>query len=72
MALALFGSLISLYYYLIVLKVIFQTQGGETRSRSILAQNGLSRLTIVFAAAVVLFLGIAPQFLVARILAALQ
>jgi NADH:ubiquinone oxidoreductase subunit 2 (subunit N) len=27
--LALFGSLISLYYYLIVLKVIFQTQGAE-------------------------------------------
>jgi len=70
-ALALFGSLISLYYYLIVLKVIFQTQGAETRSHSILAQNGLSRLTIVFAAAVVLFLGIAPQFLVARILDAL-
>src|SRR5207245_2058045 len=62
-ALALFGSLISLYYYLIVLKVIFQTQGAETRSHSILAQNGLSRLTIVFAAAVVLFLGIAPHFL---------
>jgi NADH-quinone oxidoreductase subunit N len=70
-ALALFGSLISLYYYLIVLKVIFQTQGAETRSSSSLAQNGLSRLTIVFAAAAVLFLGIAPQFLVARILAAL-
>jgi NADH-quinone oxidoreductase subunit N len=70
--LALFGSLISLYYYLIVLKVIFQTQGGETRSSSSLAQNGLSRLTIVFAAAVVLFLGIAPQFLVTRILGTLQ
>jgi NADH-quinone oxidoreductase subunit N len=71
-ALALFGSLISLYYYLIVLKVIFQIQPAETRSRSILAQNGLSRLTILFAAVVVLFLGIAPQFLVARILAVLQ
>src|SRR5213075_505196 len=70
-ALALFGSLISLYYYLIVLNVIFQTQSAETRSHSILAQNGLSRLTIVFSAAVVLFLGIAPQFLVARILDAL-
>jgi len=54
--LALFGSLISLYYYLIVLKVIFQTQGAEARSRSILAQNGLFKLTIVFAATVVLFL----------------
>jgi NADH-quinone oxidoreductase subunit N len=71
-ALALFGSLISLYYYLIVLKVIFQTQGTETQSLSSFASNRLSRLTIVFAAAVVLFLGIAPQFLVARILDALQ
>jgi NADH:ubiquinone oxidoreductase subunit 2 (subunit N) len=70
-ALALFGSLISLYYYLIVLKVIFQTQGAETPSCSSV-QNGLSRLTIVLAAAIVLFLGIAPQFLVARIIAALQ
>src|SRR5438045_1164366 len=72
LALALFGSLISLYYYLIVLKVIFQTQAAETPSLSSPAQNGLSRLTIVFAAAIVLFLGIAPQFLVARILAVLQ
>src|SRR6059058_1322281 len=71
-ALALFGSLISLYYYLIVLKVIFQTQGAETRSRLSLAQNGLSNLTIAFAAGVVLFLGIAPQFLVTRILGTLQ
>src|SRR6266568_3918080 len=65
-ALALFGSLISLYYYLIILKVIFQTQSAETRSLSSLGQNGLSNLTIAFAAAVVLFLGIAPQFLVTR------
>ena len=72
-AIALFGSLISLYYYLIVLKVIFQTEGGaEARSLSSPAQNGLSKLTIVLAAAIVLFLGIAPQFLVARIIAALQ
>ncbi len=71
-ALALFGSLISLYYYLIVLKVIFQSESAETRSYSILGPSGLSRLTIVFSAAVVLFLGIAPQFLVARILAVLQ
>src|SRR5256885_5010260 len=71
-ALALFGSLISLYYYLIVLKVIFQTEGAEARSLSSPAQNRLSKLTIVLAAAIVLFLGIAPQFLVARIIAALQ
>ena len=68
---ALFGSLISLYYYLIVLKVIFQTQGAERPRQSSVPENGLARLTIAFAAATVLFLGIAPQFLVARILAAL-
>ena len=69
--LALFGSLISLYYYLIVLKVIFQTQGAERAWQSSPVENGLARLTIAFAAAAVLFLGIAPQFLVTRILAAL-
>jgi len=71
-ALALFGSLISLYYYLIVLKVIFQTQSAEAHLLPSVAWNGLSNLTIAFAAAIVLFLGIAPQFLVARILAVLQ
>src|SRR6266513_1276650 len=71
-ALALFCSFVSLYYYLIVLKVIFQSESAETRSYSILGPRGLSRLTIVFSAAIVLFLGIAPQFLVARILAVLQ
>src|SRR5213082_2092076 len=71
-ALALFGSLISLYYYLIVLKVVFQTQGAERARQSSAAENGLARLTIAFAAAAVLFLGIAPEFLVARILAVLQ
>src|SRR5438552_6218112 len=71
-ALALFGSLISLYYYLIILKLIFQTQGADTRWRLSLAHNGLSNLTIAFAAGVLLFLGIAPQFLVTRILGTLQ
>ena len=70
--LALFGSLISLYYYLIVLKVIFQSQSAEAHLLPSVAWNGLSNLTIAFAAAIVLFLGIAPQFLVARILAVLQ
>src|SRR5438094_865429 len=70
--LALFGSLISLYYYLIVLKVIFQSQSPEAHLLASVAWNGLSNLTIAFAAAIVLFLGISPQFLVARILAVLQ
>ena len=69
---ALFGSLISLYYYLIVLKLIFQTGNAEKLTDSPIALSALSRMTIALAAAIVLFLGIAPQFLVARILAALS
>lgn len=68
---ALFGSLISLYYYLIVLKLIFQTQNVEKFAASSIAHSALSRVTIALAAAIVLCLGITPQFLVARILAAL-
>ena len=68
---ALFGSLISLYYYLIVLKLIFQTQNVEKFAASSIAHSALSGVTIALAATVVLCLGIAPQFLVARILAAL-
>src|SRR5215469_13385954 len=69
---ALFGSLISLYYYLIVLKIIFQTPKVEKFSASPIAYSTLSRVTIALAAAIVLCLGIAPQILVARILAALS
>ncbi|HKR53766.1 MAG TPA: NADH-quinone oxidoreductase subunit N [Chthoniobacterales bacterium] len=69
---ALFGSLISLYYYLIVLKLIFQTPKVEKFSASPIAYSTLSRVTIALAAAIVLWLGIAPQILVARILAALS
>src|SRR5947208_4601507 len=68
---ALFGSLISLYYYLIVLKVIFQRQNVERFAASTMAHASLSRAAIALAAAIVLCLGIAPQFLVARIIAAL-
>src|SRR5438874_253133 len=68
---ALFGSLISLYYYLIVLKLIFQTQNVEKFTASPIAHSALPRVTIALAAAIVLCLGIAPQFLVSRIIAAL-
>jgi NADH-quinone oxidoreductase subunit N len=68
---ALFGSLISLYYYLIVLKLIFQAENVEKFAASPIALSALSRVTIALAAAIVVFFGIAPQFLVARILAAL-
>ena len=68
---ALFGSLISLYYYLIVLKIIFQTPDAEKSTFLPASGTAFSRATIALAAAIVICLGIAPQFLVARIVGAL-
>lgn len=70
-ALALFGSLISLYYYLIVLKVIFVDQSKESDSRdsSFVTRHFVSELTVSTLAALVLFFGIMPQTLTAKILA---
>src|SRR5438445_8595234 len=69
-AIALFGSFVSLYYYLIVLKVIFVDKKPESAT----AGNGpdfFSRITVTLLAAVVLFLGIMPQTLAAKIIASL-
>ncbi len=72
-ALALFGSLISLYYYLVVLKVIFVDTAAADISlkpescRIDLLQRGV----IALLAAAVLFLGIMPETLAARIIASL-
>ena len=68
-AIALFGSLISLYYYLVVLKVIFADEnksGVPFIKLDFVQQVSLSTL-----GAIVVLLGVAPQFLIARILAAL-
>src|SRR5712691_7393919 len=75
-ALALFGSLISLYYYLIVLKVIFVEEGSQPETslpRRSLGQGGplLQKISLSVLAAIVLFLGVIPGPLVARIIAAL-
>src|SRR3989475_1002378 len=68
-ALALFGSLISLYYYLIVLKVIFV---DETAIDTLpVKADLLSRTSLTLLALLVLFLGITPQILAARIIASL-
>jgi NADH-quinone oxidoreductase subunit N len=69
-ALALFGSLISLYYYLIVLKVIFVDEPETLPARRGLGEDGdlLQRLSLLVLAAAVLFFGITPTPLVARIL----
>jgi NADH-quinone oxidoreductase subunit N len=66
-ALALFGSFVSLYYYLIVLKAIFVDEPFlETSSSSHLLQQ----ITVAVLAAAILFFGILPDILAARILAA--
>jgi NADH-quinone oxidoreductase subunit N len=75
-ALALFGSLISLYYYLIVLKVIFVDEASVSTTQSFNRSGSvdvdlLPKATISLLAAVVLFLGLMPQLLVGRIMAAL-
>lgn len=66
-ALALFGSLVSLYYYLLVLKAIFVDQ-SETPGFA-LRPDPLQRATIAVLACAVLLLGLTPGILVARILA---
>src|SRR5205823_955007 len=66
-AIALFGSFVSLYYYLIVLKVIFVDQKPESAT----AGDGpdfFSRITVTLLATVVLVLGIMPQTLAAKII----
>ncbi|HEY1583831.1 MAG TPA: proton-conducting transporter membrane subunit, partial [Chthoniobacterales bacterium] len=68
-ALALFGSLVSLYYYLIVLKAIFvdEWDGPEF----VFQLDAVSRLTIGLLAAAVLLLGLMPSGLLDRILISL-
>jgi NADH-quinone oxidoreductase subunit N len=72
-AIALFGSFVSLYYYLIVLKVIFvgQSPDSVTRHPSPVTSHFVAKATIALLAAVVLFLGIMPQTLAAKIIASL-
>lgn len=71
---ALLGSFISLYYYLIVLKVIFMDKASPSTAQplSLSTSSGLvQRITVATLAAIVLFLGIMPGTLAARILATL-
>jgi NADH-quinone oxidoreductase subunit N len=75
-ALALLGSLISLYYYLIVLKVIFLDEKAQPEilpARRRLGEGGdfLQQISLLVLGAIVIFLGIIPGPLVARILASL-
>src|SRR5438046_2528801 len=75
-ALALLGSFISLYYYLIVLKVIFVDEKPQPETSPALSKLGegedfLQRLTLAALAAVVVFFGVMPTMLIARIMASL-
>jgi len=71
-AIALFGSLISLYYYLIVLKVIFHDEPTPAIVASGIGVDFLQRIAVSALAGVVLFFGVMPGSLVARIIASVQ
>jgi NADH-quinone oxidoreductase subunit N len=66
-AIALFGSLISLYYYLIVLKVIFVD--GAAPNTVPIKLDFLQRASVLALGALIIFLGIIPGPLVAGIVA---
>jgi NADH-quinone oxidoreductase subunit N len=72
-ALALFGSFISLYYYLMVLKFIFVDKWAEAAldRSSLISHHSLAKVTICLLAAAVLLLGVMPDILAAQILSAI-
>jgi NADH-quinone oxidoreductase subunit N len=67
-ALGLFGSLISLYYYLVVLKAIFIDESNTTDFD--FHPDFLQRVALAVLAGAILLLGIMPGMLVSRLLAA--
>jgi len=72
-AVALLGSFISLYYYLMVLKAIFVDEAALPVAPPVdrLSSDLLPRTAVAVLAATVLLLGIVPEILAAPILAAL-
>src|SRR5256886_2733844 len=68
-ALALFGSFVSLYYYLVVLKAIFVDEPSLTTASSPDRSSSdlLQRITMAVLAAAILLLGLMPDTLAARI-----
>lgn len=67
--LALLGSLVSLYYYLMILQAVFIAEPSTTSPA--IDPDFLQAFVLESLAAVVLFVGIIPGFLLDRILAAL-
>ncbi|HEX4638089.1 MAG TPA: NADH-quinone oxidoreductase subunit N [Chthoniobacterales bacterium] len=72
-ALALFGSFVSLYYYLIPVKVMFVDRPSDAESHhpSLITRHWVSDVTIATLAIAVLFFGLMPQTLAERIIASL-
>ncbi|PYI47810.1 MAG: NADH-quinone oxidoreductase subunit N, partial [Verrucomicrobia bacterium] len=72
-ALALLGSFISLYYYLMVIKFIFVDKRAEPEidHRLPITDHVLQKSAISLIAAAVLLLGVMPDILAAQILAAI-
>lgn len=70
--LALFGSFVSLYYYLIPLKIMFLDRASDSDSRhpSPVTRDFIANATIALLAVAVLLLGLIPQTLAAQIIAA--
>lgn len=69
-ALALLGSLVSLYYYLVVLRAVLVDEGRPDAPP--ITPGSLQRIALTVVAAAVIILGTLPAGLVGRILAALQ
>src|SRR5436305_6994702 len=72
-AVALFGSLISLYYYLLVLNVLFVDASSSITSCPMkrMRYDSLQGATVTLLAAAVVLLGVMPNVLASRILAAI-
>jgi NADH-quinone oxidoreductase subunit N len=71
---ALFGSFVSLYYYLMILKAIFVDEPlvRDARPVDVIMPDLLARTSIAMLAAAVLLFGVAPGVLTTSILAAMQ
>ena len=72
-ALGLIGSFVSLYYYLLVLKAIFVDESSMRAARSLdrMPSDFLQRVTVAVLAGAVVYLGVMPNVLATRILAAI-
>jgi NADH-quinone oxidoreductase subunit N len=69
---ALFGSFVSLYYYLIVLKAVLVDEAAIAPVHGLSSSDLLPRITVSVLAALVVLFGIDPSGFVAHIVASLQ